>query len=415
MNSTAAQHRATTARTTSLQSRGAGLNRRPRMATRFAIAATVLSSLLFGVSSASAAALQAPSNLDAVGTELDAALNDVVAAGVPGVIVRVTDPHQAARNYAAGVGDLATSIPLRPTARYRVGSITKTFVATIVLQLVGEGRLRLDEPVAERLPGLLSNRPPITVRQLLNHTSGLPDYIEDPQLFAGIVQNRVWKPQELVAMADKRPQVFAPGSAWRYSNTNYIVAGLLIQAVTGRSLARELQRRIFSPLRLDHTSFPVATGRLAGYYAHGYISTETAPTPDGQPLDVTGYNPSHAWAAGAIVSNAEDLSHFYKALMSGRLLSQPLLREMKKTVAEDPTDPNTTFSYGLGLQRVNDTCGANWGHGGSIYGYQGLAFWNERTGRTVIIASTMFFAPAAAEAPLATATDLALCAKAKAP
>jgi D-alanyl-D-alanine carboxypeptidase len=262
---------------------------------------------------------------------------------------------------------------------------------------------------------LLSNGPRITVRQLLNHTSGLPDYIEDPELFAGIVNNRVWAPRELVAMADKHPQLFAPGNAWRYSNTNYIVAGLLIKSVTGHSLARELKRRIFSPLRLDHTSFPVATARLSGYHAHGYISTETAPTADGQPLDVTGYNPSHAWAAGAIVSNAADLSHFYRALMGGRLLDKPLLREMKQTVAEDPADPNATFSYGLGIQRVKDLCGANWGHGGNIFGYQGEAYWNARTGRTVVIASTMYPAPAAAESPLATATGIALCADAKAP
>ena len=337
-----------------------------------------------------------------------------MATGVPGIIVRVKDAHHAARNYAAGVGQLGSATPLRPTAEYRVGSITKTFVATIVLQLVGEGRLRLDEPVATRLPGLLPNRPRITVRQLLNHTSGLPDYIQDPKLFAGIVKNRVWAPRELVALADNHPMLFAPGSAWSYSNTNYIVAGLLIQQVTGHSLARELKRRIFSPLGLDHTSFPVASARLPGYHAHGYVSTEDPPTADGQLLDVTGYNPSHAWAAGAVVSNAADLSHFYTALMGGRLLARPQLREMKKTVAEDPTDPNTTFRYGLGLQRVKDTCGANWGHGGAIFGYQGQAYWNARTGRTVVIASTMFPAPAAAESPLATATDLALCANAKA-
>ena len=243
---------------------------------------------------------------------------------------------------------------------------------------------------------------------------GCPTTSEDPKLFAGIVKNRVWAPRELVALADRHPQLFAPGSAWSYSNTNYIVAGLLIKAVTGHSLARELTRRIFSPLHLDHTSFPVASARLPGYHAHGYISTETVPTADGQPLDVTGYNPSHAWAAGAIVSNAADLSHFYGALMSGRLLAWPLLREMKKTVAEDPTDPNTTFRYGLGLQRVNDICGANWGHDGAIFGYQGQAYWNARTGRTVVIASTMYPAPAAAKSPLATATDLALCDTAKA-
>ena len=404
MNPVSRRHLVASARMT----KGRLHHHRLRIASTLAVAASVLSSVVLSATPASAAPPANP-RMDATSTELDAALSDVVATGVPGIIVRVKDAHQAARNHSAGVGELATGTPLRPTAEYRVGSITKTFVATVVLQLVGEGRLRLDEPVARRLPGLLANGPRITVRQLLNHTSGLPDYIQDPKLFAGIMKNRVWAPRELVAMADNHPMLFAPGSAWSYSNTNYIVAGLLIREVTGHSLARELKRRIFSPLHLNHTSFPVASARLPGYHAHGYISTETVPTADGQPLDVTGYNPSHAWAAGAIVSNAADLSHFYEALMSRRLLARPLLREMKRTVAEDPTDPNATFGYGLGLQRVKDTCGANWGHHGAIFGYQGQAYWNARTGRTVVIASTMYPAPAAAQSPVATATDLALC------
>lgn len=377
-----------------------------------ALAATVLLSLTLVPGPASAAS---PATTPTARTTLNDALNDVVAAGVPGIIVRVQDPHRAARRYTAGVDDLATGSALRPNAQFRIGSITKTFVATIVLQLVGEGRLRLDEPVAQRLPRLLRNGARITVRQLLNHTSGLPDYANDPELLAGIIQNRVWHPRELVAMAEKHPQLFAPGSAWSYSNTNYIVAGLLIEAVTGHPLAHELNRRIFSPLHLNHTSFPVGNAPLTGYYAHGYLSTEVNPTPDGQPLDVTGYNPSHAWAAGAIVSTATDLSTFYQALMHAKLIGPALLAQMKTTVAEDPTDPNSTFRYGLGLQRVKDTCGVNWGHGGSIFGYQDLAYWNGNTGRTVVIATTMSPAPAAAGAPLGTATGLALCADSSTP
>ena len=118
---------------------------------------------------------------------------------MPGIIARIHDPGRPARSYAAGVADLAAGSALRPTAEFRVGSITKTFVATIVLQLVGEGRVTLDEPVARRLSGLLRNGDRITVRQLLNHTSGLPNYSDDPELFAGIVQNRIWTPRELVA------------------------------------------------------------------------------------------------------------------------------------------------------------------------------------------------------------------------
>jgi D-alanyl-D-alanine carboxypeptidase len=374
-----------------------------------ALAATVLSSVMISAAPARAATLEATRATSAGHSELDAALKNVVAAGVPGVVVRVQDAHSTARDYTAGVDDLTTGTALRPNAQFRVGSITKTFVATIILQLVGEGRLSLDEPVAQRLPRLLRNGAQITVRQLLNHTSGLPDYANDPELLAGIVQNRVWHPRELIAIAAKHPQLFPPGSAWSYSNTNYIVAGLLIEAVTGHPLARELDRRIFSPLHLNHTSFPVGNAPLTGYYVHGYLTTEVNPTPDGQPLDVTGYNPSHAWAAGAIVSTATDLSTFYQALMHARLISPALLAQMKKTVAEDPTDPNTIVRYGLGLERVKDTCGVNWGHGGAIFGYQDLAYWNANTGRTVVIASTMNPAPSAAESPLATATGLALC------
>ncbi len=253
------------------------------------------SSLIPGTSPASAATTEQSPTTGAAPTQLDAALNEVVAAGVPGITVRVQDAHHPARNYTAGVDDLATGTALRPTARFRIGSITKTFVATTVLQLVGEGRLRLDEPVAHRLPGLLANGNRITVGQLLNHTSGLPDYTGDPELLVGIVRDRIWQPRELVALAQKHPQLFPPGSAFEYSNTNYIVAGLLVEAIAGRSLAGELDRRIFTPLHLNNTSFPVGNAPFTGYYAHGYVSTQAIPTTDGERLDATGYNPSHAW------------------------------------------------------------------------------------------------------------------------
>jgi D-alanyl-D-alanine carboxypeptidase len=281
-------------------------------------------------------------------------------------------------------------------------------VATVVLQLVGQGRLGLDEPVGRRLPGLLAQGNRITVRQLLNHTSGLFDYTADPTLLASIARNRVFTPKELVAIAESHPSVFPPGTAWAYSNTNYIVAGLLVEAVTQHRLGQELRQRIFAPLNLDNTSFPVATAHIRGYHAHGYVPADLVPTPDGRPFDVTGLNPSAAWAAGAIISSAADLAHFYRALMTGKLLNPGLLRQMKTTVAEDPTDPDH-FRYGLGIERVEDPCGVNWGHGGNIFGYQAAAYHNELTGRTVVIASTLFPAPAAAETALSNVTDFALC------
>ncbi|WP_250291750.1 serine hydrolase domain-containing protein [Frankia sp. CiP1_Cm_nod1] len=375
----------------------------------FLATVVLLSPLLAGAAPALAgtAAHPAPEpDTSRIDPELRTLLSDGIAAGVPGAVVRVQD-HRGIRQAAAGVADLATGAPLRPQARVRVGSITKTFVATVVLQLVGEGRLTLDRPVERWLPGLLRNGNKITVRQLLNHTSGLFDYTADPSLVAGIVRNRVFAPTELVAIAETHPGAFASGTAWEYSNTNYIVAGLLVESITHHPLGEELQRRIFKPLGLADTSFPATTGELPGYYAHGYVPADLVPTADGRPFDVTGLNPSHAWAAGAIVSSAKDVSHFYRSLMGGELLRARMLQEMKTTTVENPADPD--FRYGLGIERVQDRCGANWGHSGAIFGYQTMAFWNEDTTRTVVLASTIHPAPAAAEAALATAADHALC------
>jgi D-alanyl-D-alanine carboxypeptidase len=373
--------------------------------------ATVVSALTLtlGPIPAVATSVTAPGSAQVSGVDvgLRTRLQDVVAAGVPGVVIRVQDGRRI-RRAVEGVADLATSAALQPEARFRAGSVTKTFVATVVLQLVGEGRLSLDEPVERWLPGLLTTGSTVTVRQLLNHTSGLFDYTADPAVLAGVTQNRVFRPRELVAIAETHPSSVPPGTIFGYSNTNYIVAGLLVEAVVHHGLGQELRDRIFDPLGLVHTSFPVATGRIPGYHAHGYIPTDLVPTPDGRPLDVTAVNPSAAWAAGALVSNAADLSRFYRALMSGRLLAPDLLREMKTTIPEDPTDPNL-FRYGLGIERVQDPCGANWGHAGGIVGYEDMAYWNEQTHRTVVLASTMFPAPSAAEEALTHLTDFALC------
>lgn len=339
-------------------------------------------------------------------------LTKVVEAGIPGAIVLVQDGAAQdltkVRLATAGVSNLSTGARLRPQARFRVGSITKTFVATLVLQLVGEGRLKLDDPVERTLPGLLAQGNRITVRQLLNHTSGLFDYTGDPAVLEGIEKNHVFTPRELIATAERHPSGVTPGTVWAYSNTDYIVAGLLVEATTHHRLGQEMRQRIFTPLNLKQTSFPAVTARIRGYHAHGYVPADLVPTPNGRPFDVTGLNPSAAWAAGAIVSNAADLYRFYRALMSGKLLSPSLLGQMKTTVAEDPANP-TDFRYGLGIERVQDPCGMNWGHSGGIFGYQDMAYWNEKTGRTVVIASTMFPSPAAADAPLANLTDYALC------
>lgn len=176
--------------------------------------------------------------------------------GVPGVIVAVRRPGTGLQTRAAGLANIAAQRPARAADRFRVGSLTKTFTATIVLQLVAEGRLSLDAPIARWLPGLLPAGNIITVRELLNHTSGLFDYVNDgPQFVEQALANpaRHWSLRTLLSFAVDKPLWFAPGTQWRYSNTNYIVLGLLVETVTGRPFGAVLRQRVLRPLHLSAT------------------------------------------------------------------------------------------------------------------------------------------------------------------
>jgi D-alanyl-D-alanine carboxypeptidase len=202
---------------------------------------------------------------------------------------------------------------MRATDRFRIGSVTETFVATVVLQLVGEGRFCLTDTIEDWLPGLVPNGQAITVRQLLNMTSGLFDYPNDPRIFAPFLQGdpaHAWAPRELVAVATSHAPLFALGTGYAYCNTYYVLLDLMIEATSGNPLNAELRQRILEPLRLRATTF-ATTPRIAGRHAHGYMRI-------GQPSleDVTALNPSWGWAAGAIVSTADDVARF--ALASGR-------------------------------------------------------------------------------------------------
>ena len=294
---------------------------------------------------------------DATGeAKLQRALDEIVAAGAPGAIALVREGDRTIR-LTSGYADLKTKTPMRATDRFRVGSITKTFVATVVLQLVGERKLRLTDSVERWLPGLVPNGRAITVRQLLNHTSGLFSYDEDREFLAAADRDllRQWTPRELVAIATAHEPHFAPGAGWSYSGTGYIVLGLIVEKASGNSLGSELRRRIFAPLRLRATSLPTAP-RIAGRYAHGYYV---------RPLkDVSVGSPSVAWAAGALVSNADDLAEFFRALLRGRLLRPGLLQAMETTIKSGPG-----AGHGLGLGAVRLPCGTVWGSSGGVPGY----------------------------------------------
>jgi D-alanyl-D-alanine carboxypeptidase len=301
--------------------------------------------------------------------ELRAAIQEIVDLGFAGVQLRV---NERGREWvgSAGVRKLGETAEPPTDGHFRIGSTTKTLVATVVLRLVAEGRVGLDDPVADSLPGLgLDGR--ITVRMLLQHTSGLfnftGEFEADGTLLPGIpVQgqayvdslSRTYRPQELVQLALSKPARFEPGREWSYSNTNYVLAKLLVEEVTGRSLAFEMRRLILRPLGMSNTVVPEASPELPEPHAHGYYRYEDA----GQSklADVTRMNPSWVSSAGDMISTTRDLHTFVAALMGGKLLPAPLLAEMCT-----PHPESGDFRYGLGLF-VEDT-----GRGGTVYHHNG--------------------------------------------
>lgn len=331
-----------------------------------------------------------PAQRGAVDTELQTALEELVAAGATGVTALVDDGRRV-RTASAGVADRETGAPMTSHHATRVGSITKSFVATVLLQLVGEGRLSLDDSVERRLPGVVPGGQDITVRQLLNHTSGIYNYTDDETWLADALATpeKHWTPLELVAVATSQEPVFAPGTSWSYSNTNYLLAGLIVERVTGHTVAGEIDRRIVRPLGL-HRTFLVVDDRVPSWQAHGYLTpsaiTELGlPLPeDGGYLDTTFWPPTWAWAAGAMVSTTHDLSRFYEALLGGRLLRPAQLAEMTKAV-----EIEEGAGYGLGLLTQETDCGTVWGHDGGIPGYLSVAA-TDRQGRrsTVFLLAT---------------------------
>src|SRR5262249_3493681 len=260
---------------------------------------------------------------------------------------------------AGGLASLQPPAAMQPSDRFRVASVTKTFVATLVLRLAAQGRLRLSDPVERWLPGLVPNGGSITLRELLNHTSGLYHYIEDETWQKEEVANpgRQWTPRELVAFATSHPPLFPPGTDWSYSNTNYVLLGLVVEAVTAEPLDQELQDQLFRPLALGSTSFAIGTA-IAGTYAHGYLGSASGLVAAGTLLDVsTLVDPSFLWAAGAIVSNGDNLTRFFALLLKGRVLPRAQLKAMK-------TASGASVTYGLGLRLGVTECGEAFGHDG---------------------------------------------------
>ena len=293
-------------------------------------------------------------------------------AEAPAVVVGVRDADGATWVGASGTAARDTQGAVDPSATFRIASITKIFVAVIALQLAEEGRLSLDEPLSTYRPALPYGH--VTIRQLLNHTSGIPDYSQTTNLGKELLANRDrrWSSTDVIALIENNKPQFPAGTGYQYSNTNYVLLGEIITAVTGTSWARQVRDRILDPLHLDHTFIPSmepVPGRvLPGYFDIDNDGDEENVETDGTwPALETSEGP-----AGAIVSNAEDLLTFGDALFHGRLLQQRTLQAM---VTEGQFHPRNS-NYGLGLEIVRpDYQTLIWGHGGFLPGFKSVLWY----------------------------------------
>ncbi|GAA0329776.1 beta-lactamase family protein [Actinoallomurus spadix] len=295
--------------------------------------------------------------------ELDALTHEF---GMAGAAAEGGGPACGRWSAASGLADVRTGRAMRADERIRIGSTTKTFTAAVVLQLVAERRIALDAPVDRYLPGLIDRNgydgKKITVRGLLRHTSGLPDHV-DALDWDHLERRRFrhFEPRELVALALGEPR---PARRWTYSTTNYVVAGLIVEKVTGQPIGREITRRIIAPLGLRDTYWPGDGVRIRGPHPRGYQQVGD------RRADFSDLNMSYGGAGGALVSSLRDQGRFFAALVGGRLLPRAELAEMRRTVAADPDRLWPGARYGLGLISTPLRCGGPaWGHGGTVPGY----------------------------------------------
>ncbi|MGW1787833.1 serine hydrolase domain-containing protein [Streptomyces tubercidicus] len=385
----------------STRQQGGRQRRAVSAAAAVAIGVMTLGALAPPAASDSAASAAAAARPDAVQQALNTLVRDD---GMPAALASVKDRNGRIRTYIAGVGDLTTGSKVPRDGQVRIGSNTKAFTAVVVLQLVGEGKIGLDATVDTYLPGLVRGKGidgrRITVRQLLQHTSGLPEYgihVDDDE-----IRNRYFEPRELLDIALRYKADAAPGTTWGYSNTNYVLAGLIVQKVTGRPLAEEMDRRIIKRIGLRHTYFPTP-GKMTIREPHpqGYHRNPA----DGPLRNFTEMDPSMGWAAGQLISTNSDLNRFFTALLAGRLLPAAQLAEMRTTVPAGTSG----LRYGLGLTSRPLSCGGvYWGHGGDIAGYETRGGVTD-DGRAANVAVTNIPTDEAATQHVKDAVDRALC------
>ncbi|MFH1149224.1 MAG: serine hydrolase domain-containing protein [Actinomycetota bacterium] len=296
---------------------------------------------------------------------------------VPGMVVSVSSNDRETWTAAKGLADVAAGEVMKAEDAFRIASITKTFTATLALMLVDEGRIDLDAEAARYLPDL-GIPGGVKVEQLLNHTSGIHEYTDTEQFLSQMSGNpsRVWKPEELVEIGLSQPVYFPPGQGFHYSNTNYVILGMIVEKSGGKVLGDLLEERILRPLKLEHTELPTER-RMPFPYSNGYYDYND----DGNVDRFTDMlDPSMTWAAGAMISNAKDLRTWAAELARGDLLKEQTQELRLQTVKADLESlPGGT--YGLGIIDYQ----GYWGHDGAIPGYNSAMFYRPSDGATVVV------------------------------
>jgi D-alanyl-D-alanine carboxypeptidase len=294
-------------------------------------------------------------------------------AGIPGVVVGLWMPGKGCYVRATGVADIATRRPMTKDVFVRIGSETKTFTVTALLQLVDDGKVGLDDPISKYVRGV-PNGHRITLRHLAEMRSGLYPYTFDPDFQRDLLSDptRSFTPEEVLAYGYRHRNTFEPGQQFQYSNSNLVLLGLVIERVTGQRLADVIERRVLRPARLRHTLFPEGS-EFPEPHPRGY----TDQTLSGEVADATDWNPSWAWAAGAMISDLHDLRRWARIVATGTLLSPETQRERLRML---PTGiPGTR--YGLGIFESG-----GWiGHNGSIPGYETVTVYLPSEKATLVV------------------------------
>ncbi|MEU6659998.1 serine hydrolase domain-containing protein [Streptomyces sp. NPDC046821] len=342
--------------------------RRPRPGRRLSLAALAVAALVGAVLPAQAAGTPPAPRDKALQRQLDqlVARSD----GPPGVIALLRDGHRTVV-YRAGVADTETRRPPNPYDHMRLASVSKAYSGAVALSLVDRRRLRLDETIGERLATLSAAWHHVTLRQLLNHTSGLPDYSRAPEFLKIVIADphHRFDSRKLLDFVADKVLAFKPGSQYAYSNSDNIAVALMAEAATGLRYERLLERLVYEPLRLRHTSLPQGF-RLPGPALHGYDVSPTEP-----PVDVSELlSGSGVWASGAAVATSNDLTRFIRGYAGGRLLSERTRDQQLRFVpgASEPAGPGTNAA-GLAIFRYRTRCGTVYGHTGNTPGYTQLA------------------------------------------